>query len=146
MSRWTLDVARSLMDHEGIGQLLNNMRWFVVGTSGTGLQLLTSDRPVLMSATLTERNAYLFLPIGPARLFVAVNDIATELLVRQRPLSELVAAANELISGHAIKYLYGQDDSHLEFAIRHMSTRRQSSLLERLAAYRKGFNNQQGRT
>src|ERR1700732_4140096 len=93
-----------------------------------------------MSATLTERNAYLFLPIGQSQLFVAVTDGATEIAVRQRPPYELVGAANELIAGHAIKYVYGQDDSHLEFVKRHMSTKRQKSLLERLAAYRKGLS------
>jgi len=133
MERWTLNVARFLMDHEGIGQLLNNMRWFVVNTIGTNLQFLTSDRPVIMSATLTEPDAYLFLPIGPQRVFVAVLNAETGIKIWRRPLPELVSSVNDVIAGHAIKYVYGCDDSQLKFVGEHIFKRPQKSLMEHLA-------------
>ncbi len=136
MSRWTLNVARSLMDHDQLGQLLNNMRWFVVTAENPMVRLLTSDRPVVMSASLTERHAYLFVPLGPTRLFVAVNNVETENIVRARPINQMIESCNDVISGHAIKYVYGTDDSHFDFVNEHISKRKLPSLMERLRRLR----------
>jgi Protein of unknown function (DUF4238) len=132
MSRWTLDLARRLMDYEGIGQLLNNMRWFVLTSSAEAPRLLTSDRPVLISATLTEDNAYVFLPIAPDRLFVAVNSKETEIIVRRRLMKELVEGTNKLIVRHAVKYVYGTDNGSVEFVDQNIGQSRPKSLMERL--------------
>jgi hypothetical protein len=132
MARWAMNVAPKLMDHGGIGQLLNDMRWFVLTTAEDLMPFLTSDRPVLISATLTEENAYVFLPIGPHRLFVAVKDDETERLVRQRPLVELIQSSNKLVTRHATKYVYGIDAIETKFVDEHLSQGRPKSILERL--------------
>lgn len=132
MSRWTLNVARKLMDHEGIGQLLNNMRWFVLTIGNDAPRLLTSDQPVLISATLTEENAYVFLPLSPDRLFVAVNSNETEIFIRQRPVKELAEGVNMLVVRHAIKYVYATDDGSVKFVDKHFGKSRPKSLMQRL--------------
>jgi hypothetical protein len=124
------------MDHDQLGQLLNNMRWFVVTAENPAVKLLTSDRPVVMSATLIERNAYLFVPLGPKRLFVAVNNVQTENIIRSRPTDQMFASCNDIIAGHAIKYVYGSDDSHFDFVDAHISKRQLPSLMERLRRLR----------
>jgi Protein of unknown function (DUF4238) len=130
ISRWTLDAARRLMDHEGIGQRLNNMRWFVLTTNGDGPRLLTSDRPVHIS--LSEEDAYVLLPLGPDRLFIAVNDKQTEQLIRGRPVKELVEEVNKLVVQHAVKYVYGTDDKSAKFIDENIGKDRPKSLMQRL--------------
>jgi Protein of unknown function (DUF4238) len=130
ISRWTLDAARRLMDHEGIGQRLNNMRWFVLTTNGDAPRLLTSDRPVHIS--LSEEDAYVLLPLGPDRLFIAVNDKQTEQLIRGRPVKELVEEVNKLVVQHAVKYVYGTDDKSAKFIDENIGKDRPKSLMQRL--------------
>ncbi|MGH6871251.1 MAG: DUF4238 domain-containing protein [Rhizomicrobium sp.] len=130
-------LGPKLMDHAKIGELINNMRWLVVRiTSGVG-EFLTSDRPVIMTTTLTEENAYIFLPIGPKALFVAVNDEATQKRIEARDPAERVEATNRFIAGHAVKYVYATDDGALDYVKQHMGTHPRTSLLEQLVAFRK---------
>jgi hypothetical protein len=126
------------------------MRWFVLTTSSEGPRLLTSDRPVLISSTLTEENAYVFLPIAPNRLFVAVNSKETETIVRRRVMKELVEGANKLIVQHAVKYVYGTDNASVKFVDQHIGKSRPKSLMQRLRERRnedaeaKGKGHQRG--
>jgi hypothetical protein len=132
LDQWAMSLAPVLMDHTGIGGLLNNMRWFIRRITSDIGALLTSDRPVVMSATLTERNAYLFLPIGPKAFFVAVNDDETERLVLERDPAAQVTAINELVTRHAMKFVYAQSDEPLGFVRAYMGTRRRKTLIEQL--------------
>jgi hypothetical protein len=50
------------MDHEHIGQLLNNMTWFVLTSTDDSQSFLTSDRPVVISESLVAEKAYVLLP------------------------------------------------------------------------------------
>lgn len=95
-------------------------------------QLLTSDRPVTMSATIGESDAYLFLPIGPKTAFVAVNNLETQRRVRDLNEPERVEALNCLTASHAAKYVYGRDEALRELVDMHISTKQQRTLLERL--------------
>ena len=132
ISRWTLDMATKLIDHEGIGQLLNDMRWFVLITPEEVSEFLTSDRPIIISGNLTERSAFLFFPISPRRLFVAVNNTETEQAIRQRPMKELVEEVNRRVVQQAIKYGYGTDDGEVKFVDENIGTNRPKSLMQRL--------------
>jgi len=137
IERWAMSLAPSLIDHRKIGGLLNNMRWLVRRiTSGTE-EFLTSDRPVVMSWTLTEQNAFLFLPIGPKTLFVAVNDVETQRMVETRDPAEQVEAINRFVAGRAVKFVYARDDSALNYVRQHMGTKQRSSLIEQLVKRRK---------
>lgn len=133
MSRWKMEVACTLMDHDGIGQLLNDMRWFVVDSHDCEIDFLTSDRPVLMSETLTDPESYVFVPISPRKLFVAVNDAQVGERIWFRPRTDLTRAVNDLVVGHAKRFAYGKDDSQLGFVSERLSKRPQKSLLQRLA-------------
>jgi Protein of unknown function (DUF4238) len=134
VDRWGMSIAPTLIDHKGIGNILNNMRWLVRRITGDA-EFLTSDRPVVMSATLKETNAYIFLPIGPKAVFVAVNDLETQRMVEGREPAEQIEALNSLVAGHAVKYVYARDDSQLVFVRKHFSTRPQRSLMERLVDF-----------
>jgi len=134
---WAMVLAPKLMNHEKLGNLINNMRWLVVSITSDAGEFLTSDRPVLMTATLTEKCAYIMLPIGPKALFVAVNDVETQKAIEARDPAERVEVVNRFVAGHAVKYVYGCDDSALEYVRANMGRYPERSLLECLAAIRK---------
>ncbi|MBP0112791.1 DUF4238 domain-containing protein [Bradyrhizobium vignae] len=132
IGRWVMNVAPELMDHEGIGQALNGMRWSVVHTPDDAPPFLSSDRPLYMCKTFSESGCYLTLPIGPHRLFVATNNQETERTFKDRPPKDLVRETNFQVVKQAVKYVYGVDDSEREFIDKLISSDRPPSLLERL--------------
>jgi hypothetical protein len=88
----------------------------------------------LTDCHIDDRHADGLSPIGPRKLFTAFVHPATQEKLRARRPRDLVKAVNKLIVQHAMKYDYGVDDLMLPFVQKHMSTKRHSTLLERLAA------------
>lgn len=139
VERWAMSLAPYLIDHRKIGELLNNMRWLVRRIASDAGEFLTSDRPIIMSWTLTEQNAFLFLPINPKAMFVAVNDIETQRMVEERDPAEQVEAVNRYVAGRAVRFVYSRDDSVLNYVRQHMGTKPRKTLIEQLAERRKDF-------
>jgi len=135
--RIAMSLAPKLMDHRKVGELLNNMRWLVVRINSEAGEFLTSDRPIVMTTTLKEENAYLFLPIGPKTLFVAVNDFETQKRIEARDPAERVEVINRYVAGHAVKYVYARDDTALDYVREHMGANPRTSLIEQLVAFRR---------
>ncbi|WP_158511132.1 DUF4238 domain-containing protein [Azospirillum thiophilum] len=133
--RWTMVLASRLMDHVGIGGLLNNMRWRVRTIAEADGEFLTSDRPVVMTTTLTEESAYVIMPIGPQHLFVAARDPETQRRVMDQDPADQVKALNTLVVSRAVKFAYARDDRQLAFIQQHFGTKPRASLLERLVAH-----------
>jgi len=140
VEQWAMSLLPSLIDHTKIGELLNNMRWLVRRIGSDAGEFLTSDRPIVMSWTLTERNAYLFLPISPKTVFVAVNDLETQRMIEERNPDEQVEAINRFVAGRAVKFVYARNDSVLEYVRQHMGTKPRNTLLEQLAKRRRGVS------
>jgi hypothetical protein len=132
-----MSLAPRLIDHQGIGDLLNNMEWLVRRVPAEAGEFLTSDRPVIRSWTLTEPNAYLFLPIGPTTIFVAVSDIETQRMVEERDPAQQVDAINQFVAGRAVKFVYARDDGPLDYVRQHMGTRPERGLIELVTERRK---------
>lgn len=129
-------IARMLMNHSDICQLFDKMHALVLDMPEDAFSLLTSDRSIWMTPTLTEDDAFITMPIGPKKLFTAVVKSATQRTLKARRRSDLVKVVNKLTVQHAIKYVYGLTDGMLPFIQKHMATKRDSTLLERLAASR----------
>ena len=132
IGRWVMNGLPELTHHEGIGQLLNAMRWCVVVTPDDAPPFLTSDRPLFMSKTFSEAECYLTLPIGPHRLFVATNTEETERKFKDWPPKELALEVNSQVAKQAVKYVYGLDHSEVEFVDKLISTDRPPRLIEML--------------
>ena len=109
------------------------MHWLVLDVPKDGFPLLTSDRPIWMTATLNEDDAFIAMPISPKKLFTAVAKPETQHRLKAHRRIELVKAVNKLVVQHAVKYVYGLTDSMLPFIQKYMATKRHSTLLERLA-------------
>jgi len=136
-ARWAMGELPELIDHEGIGQLLNNMHWFVLTTEAGSPPLLTSDKPLFISGKLGAPDCQLTLPIAPDRLFVAVNSKEAEAEFRKRPQKELIEATNVRTAQRAAKYVYGRDNAQLDFVDEHISSARQPSFFESLRDMRR---------
>jgi hypothetical protein len=134
--RWAMSELPDLIDHQGIGQLLNDMHWFVITTDGDAPRLLTSDRPLYIFGKLGAPDCHLILPIAPDRLFVAVNSKDFEAVFRARPQTELIEEVNIRTAQRAAKYAYGRDNARREFVDKHLSTARQPSYFEDLQSSR----------
>lgn len=134
--RLAMTLAMKLMDHQKIGELINNMRWLVVRIDSQAGEFLTSDRPVLMTTLLSEENAFLMLPIGPKMLFVAAKDIETQMRIVARDPAERVKVTNRYVVAHAANMVYAREDSVLEYVRQYMSTEPRTSLFERMVSFR----------
>jgi hypothetical protein len=128
-----LGLARRLMNHDKIGASFNNMHWYVVEIPDGCEPLLTSDRPVWMTDSLADEDAFMMMPIGPRKLFTATVRPDTQLRLRRRDKKELAAGVNQITAQHAVRYVYGLDETLLPMIQEHFATRRYSSWLERLA-------------
>lgn len=136
MDEFALGIVRSLMDHPAVCETISNMLWLVLEVPEGGPSLLTSDRPVWRTTTLLEDDAMIIMPLGPRRLFTAVNDRSTQLRLAAGPRRDLVTTVNTLIVEHAVKYVYGDTGAMRDFVSANMSTKRHSSLAELLAVER----------
>jgi hypothetical protein len=131
---FALKVAMGLMAHPEACRLINNMHWRVMDVPESVAPLVTSDRPVWTTITLTQPDAFISMPIGPRRLFFAAKEPLT--LQRLRPVDVLVSGRNTLTIQHAVKYVYGIDEQALPIAQAHLGRVRHSSLVELMAAAR----------
>lgn len=134
--RFALTIARRSMDHSGICQIINNMRWRVLDFEGCGIPLLSSDRPVWMTTTLAEPDAFIFMPIGPTSLFVATRETETMLRIAAQNRRQQAKNVNRITVQHAVKFVFGVDDKMKAFVQKHFAARRHSTHMERLAAMR----------
>ena len=82
--------------------------------------LMTSDRPIV-SEGLAKDDGHIVLPIGPKRLFYAVNRHSTADYMASLAPHELVRRVNVAVTVHAHKYVYATTDSVLPFVQKHMS-------------------------
>lgn len=122
-----------LIDHSGIGTLINNFTWRRLDFSEAAPKLLSSDRPVWMTPTLGERDAFIIMPIGPRAAFVAQSDLAT----RFTDEVTLANALNSFSVGYAKKFVYATSDAPLEYVSKHMGTKKWPSLIEQFARFRR---------
>lgn len=104
-----------LISHERIGPYIASMHWCVVVLQDTEYELLTSDRPVAIPYPLLEDSAFIGIPIGPRKLFLALKHKRPLGLnhIRQRNL--LVRQFNSYSVGAAVKFVYGRTDTQLGF-------------------------------
>jgi hypothetical protein len=103
------------MDSKFVGEHLNHMTWHVLTFGNAPRTLLTSDRPIMMTNGLTGPDAHLALPISPNHIFLAVNDNRVLRAIQAMNPREVLYNSNDRIASQAKKYVYGTDDTHLEF-------------------------------
>jgi hypothetical protein len=100
------------------GRIVNHlmgMRWSIATFDNFKFELLTSDRPLVMTNGLANPDGHLALPVSPNRIFLACNSIEIERSIKAVPVNELLHVMNSRVVEQARKYVYGVDDSQLRF-------------------------------
>jgi hypothetical protein len=138
MESWAISVAPTLIDHRLIGELINNMRWFTREISGDA-QLLTSDRPLISLYEFSAPDSYIMLPVGPRRMFVAVNNLETQRRIEANDPG-WVTSMNRIVVGAAKQFVFGADDSQKGFVRQHLGQKPRKTVFEMLIEYRKRKN------
>lgn len=113
-AKTTVMLLQGLMDNSNIGNQLNQMDWTVVRVENAP-SLLTSDRPLMMPNGLIWPTSYLAMPIGPRLLFLATSEQTTLRRIVEQDPGKLATRTNDCVTRQARKYVWGLDDSHLEF-------------------------------
>jgi hypothetical protein len=114
--RTVVRVIQSLADNKELGQCINSMRWTVLNDPDPKFELLTSDRPWLTTNGIGSPNGELIMPISPTHIFVATNNVETEMKVRAVWNSgQAVTVINDRVVSQARKYVYSTNDKQLSF-------------------------------
>jgi len=116
------NLLMKIIANERVGRTIFDMHWTRHVLKNSKLQLLTSDRPIIMPFGLGDPRAYIALPVSPTVLFVAAHDPAFARSLAGLKQTELVAVLNEAVVCQARKFVWATDDSQLEFVRRHIGT------------------------
>lgn len=106
------------------------MHWHVLSTDGADYNLLTSDRPIIMTNGILRPDGHIALPIGPRKLFLAAQDIETIDKIIHRPINAIVSDSNAHVTEYAHRYVYSNDDGQIRFIENRMSTKSRPRLVE----------------
>jgi Protein of unknown function (DUF4238) len=100
-----LNLIIRAFDNAVIGNHLNNMNWAVADVVVSPNCLMTSDRPLVL-VSLGRPEGYLFLPIGPTKLFIAANSEKVLSEFSKGDPSSVVNRVNQVVVARARKYVY----------------------------------------
>ncbi|SFG63158.1 DUF4238 domain-containing protein [Methylobacterium gossipiicola] len=120
-----------------IGSHLINMRWGMVSLPFHAPALLTSDRPVVWAYGLQHPDSHILLPVGPKKIFFAVNSEAIQLTLNTMDPSSLARFVNEQVVRRAKKLVFGFSDGHLDYVQRHMGVNPEVTIPDQLVGYRR---------
>lgn len=87
-----------------------NMHWTRVELSRSRYSLLTSDRGLVMSAGLGDRQCYIALPVGPRHLFIAAHDDRFSRLLPNADHSKIAKLMNKDVVRQARQYVWAEND------------------------------------
>jgi hypothetical protein len=110
------NLLKSVMDLEKVGNHFNHMPWCVLSLRNGRRNLLTSDRPIVLSNGLQNDDCYVLLPISPTKLFVAANDSVFLKNLSKQSSSDLTSWANRQVASQARRFIYGTDEFQINFA------------------------------
>jgi Protein of unknown function (DUF4238) len=116
-------LAEIINDHRACPDVFD-MHWTVCDLSQSRYALLTSDRPIVMPLGLADRRAYIALPIGPSKLFIAAYDdrFAKGLTdVNQTIIAQMM---NKDVVTQAPQFVWGVDDAQIAFVRKYIATAR----------------------
>jgi Protein of unknown function (DUF4238) len=110
---------QKVMDGDAMAAAIKKMQWVRITVANARFTLLTSDQPLDVPLSLSDRNAYVALPLSPTALFVASNNESLlEKLTRHDP-SKLVRMMNMATVTRARDYVWSVDDSQHAFVRHH---------------------------
>jgi hypothetical protein len=118
----SVNVIVKVFDNEILGNHLNNMTWGVIDVGQSPYRFLLSDRAAVF-ANLNNADGVAYFPIGPTKLFVAVNTPDRLQQLRKLPSRDIVHNSNRFLVGRARRFVWAHDQSQSAFISKHMSQR-----------------------
>jgi hypothetical protein len=109
------------ISNKRVGPTIFDMHWTRHKLTPSKLDLLTSDRPIIMPLGLGDPRAYIALPVSPSILFIAARDPGFADSVARWKHTELVKQLNKSIVSQARRFVWATDDSQLEFIRRYIA-------------------------
>jgi Protein of unknown function (DUF4238) len=122
-------VLPELVRSKRVVRMLASFKWQTATVNQAKYPLLTSDRPIIMSNGLIQRDAHIVLPISPRRLFIATKTEEVFQYFREMNPNELAQTVNNQVSQQARKFVFGRDDKQLRFVANRLGKRVWSSPL-----------------
>jgi Protein of unknown function (DUF4238) len=122
----------NLIDNASVGTEINHMKWRILESPLAAPTFLTSDRPVIRTASLHGAGAHIALPISPRLLFIATPDTGILDSVLKAHQIKLVKEINCQIVEGAQRFVYGCDDSQSRFIKNHFGVNPQPRLVEQI--------------
>jgi hypothetical protein len=110
-----MKVMQNVMDLPNAGSHILNMPWSIITVRDPRYSLLTGDRPAYLSDGLQKETAVLTLPISPTKIFIAANNGPWLATLKNNPSIEFIKSSNNLVARNAIDFVYGEDDSQLQY-------------------------------
>lgn len=127
-------VIQELSDNKELGSRINSMRWTVLSEPYPKFELLTSDRPMLVTNGIGPPRGELIMPISPFHIFVATNNIATENGIRSAWRSaQAIPKINDRVASQSRKYVWGTSDRQLSFVTKRLGLARRADPTEGLS-------------
>jgi hypothetical protein len=108
-------LLQDLVNSRLNGTALINMPWTVAHFTNTRRKLLTSDRPYVMTNGIGHADSHIVIPISPTKCFYAAGTIEEAMKLRALSASEFIFRLNDKMAAQARRFVYGVDDSELEF-------------------------------
>jgi hypothetical protein len=122
MTELAAQCLRYQVLNKAIREQLLKMEWQVVTVPTTSDPILTSDVPIIINGGLKDDDGCLILPLSTNEFFVAYNlgkiDMKEE-ISKSVATGRFVRSMNKYVVEHRIDYVYGIDDSLMEFVARH---------------------------
>lgn len=134
-------LLQKLIDSKIVGEHLGKMQWRVLTLTNTPYPFLTSDRPIIMTNGLTGPDAHLGLPVSPQHVFLATTNEETFHKIRSIDPAQILLNVNDKVASQAVKYVYGCDDSQLDFVAARFGKKIPSTPLEMRTASTGGAAN-----
>jgi len=103
------------VEHQGIGDVIINMKWSTLDMSASDHELLTGDLPHLRYYGLKDQRCTILFPLNPTKLFIATHDRKAEAAILARSPTEVVKYVNDELARLAERYVYGRTKEHLRF-------------------------------
>ena len=94
-----------------------------------------------MTNGLTGPDAHFGLPISPKDVFLATTNEQTFLKIQAIDPAQILHNVNDKVASQAVKYIYGCDNSQLEFVAERIGKKIPSTPLETRTAPKSGAAN-----
>lgn len=134
VERAALKILTRLIDDPGLGAHVMNMEWEVIDLRSSPVRLLTSDCAVEQIEGLAHPDAFMTLPIGPTRLFIAANRRQIIDRLKVAPAEEVVKLRNTSTVCYARDFVWARDRAQADYICDRLGSFPTRTLGERLAA------------